>query len=97
VVAMALLFPRHARLARSSRECLSLGLNLMALGTMVPVPGSGGQPRKSMRCCPSCKCCSCCEKCECCCEGCECGECCCEGGCEACTGACDCCSGCDCG
>ncbi len=89
VLIVALLFPRHARLARSSRECLSLGLNLMALSTMSPVPGSGGRPRRSVRCCPSW-----CDKCACCCEGCECGECCCAGGCDLCSGACDCCSGC---
>jgi hypothetical protein len=100
VVVMALLFPRHARLARSASECLSLGLNLMALGTMVPVPGSGGQPRKSVKCCPvfreKCVCCPpCCEKCVCCCEGCECAECCGEGCGDCCCESC--CSGCDCG
>jgi hypothetical protein len=100
VVAMALFFPRHARLARSARECLSLGLNLMALGTMVPVPGSGGQPRGSVKyrppCCENCTCCpSWCRKCECCCEGCECAECCGEGCGDCCCESC--CSGCDCG
>jgi hypothetical protein len=93
VVAMAFLFPRQARLAKSARECLSLGLNLMAVGGVVAIVC----PLRDHPCCSkkSC-CCKCCRDCECCCEGCEgceccCGECCGEGCCSSCEcGSCDC-------
>ena len=97
VVLMAFVFQRHARLARSARECLSLGLNLMAVGGVLAM-AAGPEPRKRGRwrsCCGSCD-----PGCDCCCDGCCdvcvtlecCGSCCGEG-----CGCCDACSGCDCG
>ena len=93
VVAMAFLFHRHARLARSARECLSLGLNLMAVGGVLAMAAGAGDGRKSKvkscigGCCsgwePDCDCC-----CDGCCDACCAADCCCSG--------CDCCSACDC-
>ena len=95
VVVMAFLFPRQARLAKSARECLSLGFNLMALGGVFAMM-VGPFRRKRAKCCNNC-CCRCCRDCECCCEGCEgcecCGDCCCEGCCSSCG---ECCGACDC-
>ena len=42
VAAMAFLFPVYARSARSAHECLSMGLNLMALGGLLAA--AGGAP-----------------------------------------------------
>jgi hypothetical protein len=99
VALMAFLFPRHARLARSARECLSLGLNLMALGglmamALVPEPVAG--PPRKRRIGSFCGGCD--PGCNCCCDGCTdgCCDCCGEGCCDSCSGCCDCCSGCDC-
>jgi hypothetical protein len=81
VVAIAFLFPMQARIVRSSRECLSLVMNLMALGGLmatVPLPTPG--KRSGLKSClgDSCDSCDCCDSC----DSCDCG---------------DCCSSCDCG
>jgi hypothetical protein len=89
VAIMAFLFHRHARFAKSSRELLSMAMNLMAVSGVFAMVADGrsckGQTRKCLSSCccdPGFDCC-----CEGCCESCNCGECCCS--------ACDC-SGCDC-
>jgi hypothetical protein len=79
VLAMASRFPLQARAVRSSSECLSLGLNAMAV-----VQGEGGRQgwfkRMLSSCCGSCGD----DGCDCCCEG--CGDCACDG----CRSSCDC-------
>jgi hypothetical protein len=94
VVAMAFLFQRQARLAKSARECLSLGMNLMALGGMMAMIAGPVRPKGRIRSCLSSCCCD--PGCDCCCEGCceSCGSC-CEGA-ECCGSCCEGCSGCDC-
>ncbi len=79
VLGMAFLFPAHARSVRSSSECLSLGLNAMAVGGLIATVKLGGKKGtlRSMynSCCGGwlgeldCDCCcdSCCDSC---CEGC---------------------------
>jgi hypothetical protein len=44
VLAMAFLFPSHARTAKSSQECLSLGMNLMALGSLFAMASTPEPP-----------------------------------------------------
>ena len=92
VAAVAFLFPRHARLAKTSGECLSLSLNLMAVGGMLAmVAGPAGRPKGKIRsCCGGCD-----PGCDCCCEGCCDGICDACNCCESCGSCCECCS-CDC-
>ena len=80
VLSMAFLFPLHARTVRSSSECLSLGLNLMALGGLLATASVDGPPKYTP---PTSKCCMNCDFGDCCGEGCVDG--CCEGCCS-----CDC-------
>jgi hypothetical protein len=81
VVAIAFLFPLQARMVRSSRECFSLAMNLMALGGLmatipVPTPGKKGPIRSGLSSCcgDSCDGCDCCDSCDCCdaCSSCDC-------------------------
>ena len=106
VAVIAYLAPSHSRAATSPSECLSLGFNLMALGSMFamattvpPIPPvdpsvnpgvKGGKSKGSGGACDGC-CCDCGD-----CDGCSC--CACEAlSCDCCSGCGDCCSGCDCG
>ena len=84
VIAMAFLFPRQARLAKSARECLSLGLNLMAVGGVLAMMVGPQGPPGRLRSCLN----SCCGNCNM-----DCPDCCSEGCCDGCG---DVCSGCDC-
>ncbi len=80
VIAMAFLFPMQARMVRSSRECLSLAMNLIALGGLmatVPLPTPGKKSVVKSCCGDSCDSCGCCDACDSC-------------------DFCDCCSSCDC-
>lgn len=43
IAGMAFLFPSHAREARSSSECLSMGFNLMAVGGLLASAAGGGR------------------------------------------------------
>jgi hypothetical protein len=84
VVAIAFLFPLQARIVRSPRECLSLGMNLMALGGLMatvplPTPGKKGPIRSALSSCcgdscDGCDCCDACDSCDCCdaCSSCDC-------------------------
>jgi hypothetical protein len=80
VVAIAFLFPLQARLVRSPRECLSLAMNLMALGGLmatVPLPTPGKKSGLGSCCgntCEGCDCCDACDSCDCCdaCSSCDC-------------------------
>ncbi len=75
VVAIAFLFPLQARLVRSPRECLSLGMNLMALGGLMatvplPTPGKKSAVKSCLSSCcgdscDGCDCCDCCDSCDC--------------------------------
>lgn len=102
VAVVAYLVPSHSRAASTPSECLSLGFNLMALGSMFamasagslpPVDPSvnlGGKAAKAGKgsCCGSCDCDDSvnCGPCDGCCCACESAEC--------CSGCGDCCSGC---
>jgi hypothetical protein len=80
IATLAFVFYRHARLARSPQELLSMSMNLMALGAV-----AGGSKGRLRGCVSSCCCDSCAEAIpEACCD--SCGDCCCD----------SCCSGCDC-
>jgi len=90
VIAMAFLFPVHARSVRSHSECLSLGLNAMALGGLLAAVDVGGVHKRgffgrlanSLCNCDACFCDDCCCDCDACnCGACDCGDCC---------GSCDC-------
>lgn len=97
VAAVAFVMPQEAGAAASYKECMGLGFNLLAFGSLlamaageVPVPGKKG---KFSGCCcadsmPDVCCADCCCG-ECCCESCECGSC-CDSGCCECGGCCDC-------
>jgi hypothetical protein len=84
VAALGFLFPHHTRSATTWRECLGVGLNLMALGTFFATPveppqfkGSGGPgSRFGGDCCGWCydRCCQGCG--DACCTG--CGDACCD-------------------
>jgi hypothetical protein len=96
---VAFLFPAHAAAAGSYRECLDIGLNLMALGALasavatsvrrVSLPDALRKKRKpqqegSAETGGTDCCCEGCEDCVCCCD--------CSGGCGSCDcGGCDCC------
>jgi Family of unknown function (DUF5685) len=87
---IAFAVPPWAKGAHTSRECLSLGLNLMAIGsvfatvTETAAAAVTGKQSRFKGCCGNC----CPDACDCdCCDSC----CCCE-----CSGCCDC-GGCDCG
>jgi hypothetical protein len=81
VAALGFLFPHHTRVASTWRECLGVGMNLMALGTLFAAPAeppaqkSGGGASKCIG-----NCCSGCDGCDDCC----CADCCCDGCCSAC-------------
>ena len=92
VAFVAFLFPRHTRLAKTSGECLSLSLNLMAVGGLLAmVAGPAGRSKGKLRsCCGSCD-----PGCDCCCEGCCDGICDACNCCESCGGCCEC-GSCDC-
>jgi hypothetical protein len=77
-VAIAFLFPHHAKGSLTSRECLTVPLNLMALGTFFATPA--GVPKK--------KGCGCLDSCGGCCDGADCGDCCCDASC--CCDGCSC-------
>jgi hypothetical protein len=78
VSALAFLFPHQVRSAESWRQCLGVGMNLMAIGavfaTMPSEPAPSEAPSKKSSgskgggCCNSCDC----SGCDCCCE---CGVC----------------------
>lgn len=84
VAAIAFLFPHQARLAGSWRQCLGLGMNLMAISALMasslpPVDpaaaaSKAGKSSKGGGCCGSLDCdgCDCCD-CGCPCDGCDCG------------------------
>lgn len=92
VVAIAFLLPSHVRTARTHSECLSLGLNFMAMGGLAATVVAGGGKHGAIHkcwntCCGSfIQCDDCCCDCCCDCPGCECGSC-----------DCGCCDSCDCG
>lgn len=100
---VAFLVPQWAKGAHSSKECLSLGFNLMAIGAVfatvqeAAATAAGKKPTRFKSCCGNCcpdDCdCSCCDCCCCECGSCECGSCCDCGSCDC--GSCDC-GGCDC-
>lgn len=79
--AIAFLFPHQARSTESWRQCLSIGMNLMAVSSIlatsqtppdVPKPGAPAKPTGSSSFCSSCDCDSCdCGGCDC--GGCDCG------------------------
>jgi hypothetical protein len=82
-VAIALLFPHHARGAMSSRECLTVPFNLMALGTFFAAPVESPVENPKKGCLDRIGCCN--------------GGCCdCDGGCCDCCGDCACDGCCDC-
>lgn len=102
VAIVAFIFPRHARLAKSAPECLSLAMNLMAIGGLLALAAEPEPHRKNRKWCTSMEgcvpdCCCCCDGCPdacCSCDACGadgCGEC-----CSGCGNSCDCCSCCDC-
>ena len=68
-VVVALLFPHHAKRSMSSRECLTIPFNLMALGVFLATPA--GKPKST---------CGCLDFCGACCDGAECCGCCCDCG-----------------
>lgn len=80
VVAVAILFPHHARGSISWRECLSVPFNLMALSAFLAAPagtpaakkGGGGCSNSCGTCCCSDGCCDCCDGCGDCCGSCDC-------------------------
>lgn len=76
VVAIAILFPHHARGSISWRECLSVPFNLMALSAFLAAPAEPPAAKKG-----GCACCS----------SCDCGDCCGEGCCDCCGGCCEAC------
>ncbi len=90
VTFIAFAVPQWAKAAHNSKECLSLGFNLMALGSVmatVAEAATGQKESKFKSCCGSCVPNDCdCSCCDCCCECGACGDCC---------GSCDC-GGCDC-
>jgi len=69
-VAVALMFPHHARGSMSSRECLTVPFNLMALSSFFATPADKPQVKKG--CANSCGNCCCCDSC---CDSCDCGDC----------------------
>ncbi len=77
-VAIALVFPHHARGSISSRDCLTIPFNLMALGAVFA-------KNSTKKGCCSDSCPNCC--CDCCCDSCgeACTDCCCENCCDACS------------
>ena len=92
---VAFAVPQWAKGAHTSRECLSLGLNLMAIGSVFATvtqiaAAATGKRSRFKGCCGSC----CPDACDCdCCDACCCCEC---GACDSCGGCCDC-GSCDCG
>ena len=76
VSTLAFLFPHHVRSAESWRQCLGVGMNLMAIGAVFatmpsepapsPAPSTKSSGSKGGGCCDSCDCGDCC---------CECGVC----------------------
>lgn len=90
---IAFAVPQWAKGANTSRECLSLGFNLMAIGSVFAAMSENaaaavtGKKQSSLKsCCGGCVP----DSCDCCC--CECGLC----ECDTCGGCCDC-GSCDCG
>lgn len=77
-VAIALLFPHHARGAMSARECLTVPFNLMALGSFFATPVEDQKRRCLDRigCCDGSECCDCDPGCCDCCGDCACDGCC---------------------
>ncbi len=72
-IAVAMLFPHHARGSMSSRECLSVPFNLMALSTFFAMPtpkpqAKGGCLNSFGNCCCSGDCCDVCDGCDCPCD-----------------------------
>ena len=90
VAGIAFLFPAQARTTRSSGECLSLGINLMALGGLLAAIHAGGPKTGCLRSCYNSSCGQCFGDCT--------WDCCCEGCCDSCCDSCgdSCCSSCDC-
>jgi hypothetical protein len=90
---VAFTVPQWAKGAHTSRECLSLGFNLMAIGSVFAsvsqkAAAAAGKQSRFKGCCGGC----CPDACDC--DGCDC---CCEcGACDSCGGCCDC-GSCDCG
>ncbi len=72
-IAIAFLFPHHARGSITSRECLTIPFNLMALSTFFSVPVDKETAKQG---CAS-RCASCCCDSSCC-DDCDCGDCCCD-------------------
>ena len=76
VSALAFLFPHHVRSAESWRQCLGLGVNLMALGAVFATtpsePAAASTPGKKSSGSKFGSCCDGCGDCDCCCE---CGAC----------------------
>jgi hypothetical protein len=82
---VAFLIPHQARSAESWRHCMSLGMNVMALGGVLamgyvppPIHEQAGKAAETTStgggCCPSCDCDGCCD-CGSCCDGCGSCEC----------------------
>jgi hypothetical protein len=68
-VVVALIFPHHAKGSMSSRECLTIPFNLMALGAFLATPTETPKSK-----------CGCLDTCGGCCDGSECCGCCCDSG-----------------
>jgi hypothetical protein len=83
VAALGFVFPHHTRTVSTWRECMGVGMNLMALGTFFATPAGPVEPKSAggggaLNCLGNC--CTCCD----------CTECCAEGCCEGCCSVCDC-------